>query len=87
MTTYASPTRNGSAVHVIAANQELKCLDCRILRDPRRPNTGNGDYVVRDYTTMLDHLELHSLSRHHVPAQTFIHMRRDQADQQDKGRR
>lgn len=83
MTTYATPDRDGSDVHVIAANRALICVACTLTGTPgldyRSPNA--------EIPTMLDHLDIHTLAGHHIPPQTFIQLRRDHSDQYEKGPR
>ena len=83
MTTYATPDRDGSDVHVIAANGWLLCAACTVTGKP------GIDYRIRatDIPTMLDHLDIHTLAGHHIPPQTFIQLRRDHSDQYEKGPR
>lgn len=85
MTTYATPDRDGSDVHVIAANGWLRCLDCSI--SPEQSTKQAYVTPTTDIPAMLDHLDIHTLAGHHIPPQTFIQLRRDHSDQFEKGPR
>lgn len=70
MTEYSEHGIAGSAVEVHGVEGLLSCSGCRMVG-------GGMDFITHDYGAMLDHLELHLLCRHYVPADVFARIRSD----------
>ena len=70
MRVYAEQGLHGSAVHVVRdEGGDLVCYGCHIA--------GGLSFHTHDHEAMLDHLDFHTLVRHHVPSAVFVALRDD----------